>query len=269
MTVIERLDRMEQCVYYQNGDCLLDACVPYDCAYCNDFVDKRIVKKEEREEERLMSATNLKVYMPVDELWGFYAGNQKRCAAEMILIAENTSTKYAIYMTDEDGQLMFSVCKGDKKPEYEEFAINDDDCAETAKKLFLRYLVPFSVTDGQVSISEEFPNEAEDDDACPSRQDIEDEMYEREDELDIALKEFLVAVLQVEDSDAVLAMCEQECIGEILNHFLEYLSNEQGLEVFRPMFILDEETGCEVYSQFPYEEYDFSKGADKGGDSDA
>ena len=33
---------------------------------------------------------------------------------EMILIAENTSTKYAVYMTDEDGQLMFSVCKGDK-----------------------------------------------------------------------------------------------------------------------------------------------------------
>lgn len=94
-------------------------------------------------------------------------------------------------------------------------------------------------------------------------------MYEREDELDIALKEFLVAVLQVEDADALLAMCEQECIGEILNHFLEYLSNEQGLEVFRPMFILDEETGCEVYTQFPYEEYDFGTGADKDGGKDA
>lgn len=268
MTAMERLDRMERCVYFQNGDCLLDACVPYDCAYCSDFADKCLVEEEERKEEMLMGTPNLKVYVPVEDLWGFYIENSQRCAEEMILIAENTSTKYAVYMTEESSQLMFSVCKGDREPEYEEYAMNDDDCAKTAKKLLLRYLVPFTVTDGRVSIPETLPD-VDDDGACPSRQDIEDEIYEREDELDIALKEFLAVVLQLEDADTVLAACEQACIDEILNDFLEYLGNEQGLEVFRPMFVLDEETGCEVYTQFPYEEYDFTADDNKGGGKNA
>lgn len=82
---------------------------------------------------------SLNICIPVNELWGFYTQNKKRCAEEMILIAENTDTKYAVYLTDEDGTAMLSVCKGDDEPEYEEYAMDADDMESLAKKLLMRY----------------------------------------------------------------------------------------------------------------------------------
>lgn len=254
MTASEKLERMERCAYCQNGDCLLYGYPPFDCGYCVEFVDGYAAELGDREVEHYMSASNMKVYVPTEELWSFYLENIERCENEMILIAENTDTKYAVYLTDEDGKLMLSVCKGTEEPEYEEYVLNDDDCANTVKKLLFRYLIPFKVVDGGAVPAKGPPDGTEEDEANLSRQDMEDKIYEREDELDLALKDFLAVVLQEEDGEAVLNCYGQALIEEILDHFLEYLAKEQCLEISRPMFILDEETGSEIYAQFPYDE---------------
>lgn len=88
-------------------------------------------------------------------------------------------------------------------------------------------------------------------------------MYEREDELDLAIKDFLAVALQEPDSDRVVANYEQSFIDEVLDDFLRILAKDYCCEIFRPMFIEDAETGCEVYTQFPYEsEADESEGGD-------
>lgn len=211
-----------------------------------------------------MDASNVKIYIPVAELWSFYLQNVSRCEKEMVLVAENTDSEYAVYITDEDGTLMFSACKGDENPEYEEYAVNAKDCADTAKKILLRYLIPVSFVNGCMVMPDNLPEGLEDEDGelGPSKQDMEDEMYEREDELDLAIKDFLAAVLQEPNSDQLVANHGQSFIGEVLDDFLSILAKDYCCEIFRPMFIEDAETGCEIYTQFPYGEEDISEGGD-------
>ena len=93
-------------------------------------------------------------------------------------------------------------------------------------------------------------------------------MYEWEDELDLAITDFLAVVLQEPDSDRVAANYEQSFIDEVLDDFLRILAKDYCCEIFRPMFIEDAETGSEIYTQFPYEgEADESEA--EGGDGDA
>lgn len=211
----------------------------------------------------------MKIYIPATEVWSFYLQNSYRCKKEMVLIAENTDTEYAVYITDEDDALMLSVCKGDKSPEYEEYALNAEDCANITKKMMLRYLIPFAIVNGRTVLPDNLPKGLEDDGELSfSRRDMEDEMYEREDELDLAIKDFLTVVLQESDSDRLLANYQQDFIDEVLDEFLRILAKDYCCEIFRPMFIGDTETGCEIYTQFPYEN-EGSESDSEGGDGDA
>ncbi len=261
MTASEKMERMERCDNCVNGECLLDGYPPFDCGYCNAFVDSTVNGGNEDDE---MDAKGVKIYVPAGELWDFYVENSERCAEEMVLIAENTETGYAVYMTEEDGNIMFSVCKGEEEPEYEEYATNDDDCETTAKKLFLRYLFPVIIVDGRtVPQEEDLPDGMQ----SLSRQDVEDEIYEREDELFMALQDFLAVVLQEkEDGLTVADFYGDDMVEEVLDHFLAYLAKEMCLEIYRPMFKLDEETGSEIYTQYPYEKDNGEEDIDdKGG----
>lgn len=252
MTVLEKRERMESCAHCMTGDCALGYDAPLNCGCCTEYVS---IWHEDKEVYDSVDVSNVKIYVPVAELWSFYLQNIGRCRKEMVLIAENTDTEYAVYMTDDDGTLMFSVCKGDDQPEYEEYALNDDDCVSTAKKMMLRYLIPVSFVDGRVVMPDNLPEglEDEDDELGLTRQDMEDEMYEREDELDLAIKDFLATVLQEPDTDRLIANYQQDFIDEVLDDFLRILAKDYCCEIFRPMFIEDAETKCEIYTQFPYE----------------
>ena len=267
MTVLEKLERMETCAHCMTGDCALGYDAPLNCGNCTEYIS---VWHEDKEADDNMDASNVKIYIPVAELWSFYLQNVSRCEKEMVLVAENTDTEYAVYITDEDGTLMLSACKGDESPEYEEYAMNADDCANTARKMMLRYLIPVSFVKGRMVMPDNLPEGLEDEDGeiGLSQQDMEDEMYEREDELDLAIKDFLAVVLQEPDSDRVAANYEQSFIDEVLDDFLRILAKDYCCEIFRPMFIEDAETGSEIYTQFPYEgEADESEA--EGGDGDA
>lgn len=248
MTVLEKLDRMESCAHCIAYDCELGYRAPAECGDCNEYVGVLHGGKAAGGADM----SDVQIYIPADKVWVFYLQNSERCKREMVLIAENTGTRYAVYITEENDLLMFSVCKGDKKAECEEYAINEDDCKETAKKLFFRYLVPITVTDEWVSQPESSPDEPDDDSL--SLQDMEDEMYEREDELDLAVKDFLAVVFQEQDMELLVAQYGQCFFGAVLDDFLTLLTKDYSCEVYRPMFVTDEETGCEVYTEFPYEE---------------
>lgn len=268
MTDEEKIGRMINCAYNPPGGflCQMGGYPPFDCGFCEDYIDA--TKGNEEVEDDMSGLENVQVFVPANELWGFYTQNKKRCQEEMVLIAENTETGYAVYMTDDDGTLMFSVCKGDKEPEYEEYVMDDGDCEKTAKKLFMRYLIPFTVIDGKAVVSGGAVEDADDAELSLSRQDMEDEIYEREDALDFAIKDFLAVVLQEPDGETVSVEFGEAFIQEVLHHILEYLTNDHCIKIFRPMFFTDDDTGSEIYSQFPYEEYTFSEGGNSKEDAD-
>lgn len=194
------------------------------------------------------------IHIPADEVWSFFQKNKDRCSKEMIAIAENTDTEYAVYLTEENGYPSFSVCKGDDEPEYEEGAISENDCTDTAKRCFLKYLFPVIVTNERAIPHSTLDDEEDDEDEFGTRQDMEDTIYEREDELRLAMCDFLQVVLQEgNDGTEIMDTYGSGLVDEILDHVLEYIATECCLDVYRPTLITDEETGCEMYTEYPYD----------------
>lgn len=191
------------------------------------------------------------IYVAANTAWSFFQNNKGRLSKEMVVIAENTDTQYAVYLTEDNASPLLSVCKGDAKPEYEECVLTETGCNEAAKRLYTQYLFPVMIVDKK-KCSSETQEESED----LTRQDMEDAQYEREDELTLALCDFLSVVLQEseDDSPEIADAYGTGFISDVLDHFLEYLALEQCLPIYRPMIITDEETGCEVYTEFPYED---------------
>ena len=72
----------------------------------------------------------------------FFQSHKDRLSKEMVVIAENKDTEYAVYLTEDNALPLFSVCKGDAKPEYEECVLTETGCNEAAKRLYAQYLFP-------------------------------------------------------------------------------------------------------------------------------
>lgn len=196
------------------------------------------------------------IHIPADAVWGFFQESRKRLNKEMVLIAENTDTEYAVYLTEENDLPVLAVAKGDEKTEYKEHCVSEDDCTTVAKKFYTRYLFPVMITDGKY-IPEDVPDETEED-GDETWMDMEDTMYERNDELRLAMADFLAIALQEGDDDGtnILEAYGYEAVDEILDGFLKELSDNYGFHIYRPMIVTEKESGCEVFTEFPYDEYD-------------
>lgn len=134
--------------------------------------------------------------------------------------------------------------------------MSEDDCTTVAKKFYTRYLFPVMITDGKY-IPEDVPDETEED-GDETWMDMEDTMYERNDELCLAMADFLAIALQEGDNDGtnILEAYGYEAVDEILDGFLKELSDNYGFHIYRPMIVTEKESGCEVFTEFPYDEYD-------------
>ncbi len=193
----------------------------------------------------------VKIYVEPDDTWDFFDDNLYRLKEEMVLIAENEETEYSVFITENNGNPLFSVCKGDAAPEYEAESSDEIDCVNTAEVLYMQYLYPVVVVDGHSIQLDDI-----DDESATRRQELEDGQYEREDELTMALCEFLEIVLQgdfcFEES------CDLKMVEDTLDYILKYLTKNWNFSIYRPMFI-DDGNGGEVYSEFPYDEFNFSE----------
>lgn len=194
----------------------------------------------------------VKVYVPAGDVWSFFQSNIDRLKNEMVAIAENEETKYAVYLTEDKGYPSFSVCKGDNKAEYEEGAINESDCTETAKRCYVRFLFPIVVNNEKGFPKSSFADLEDEDDT--TEQDRQDNVYVREDELQFAMCDFLKVALNLDcDPAEIMTECGMGLVTDVLDYVLEYIGLELGLEVYRPMFLVDEESGSEIYTEYPYD----------------
>ena len=195
---------------------------------------------------------SVKIYVPAEDVWAFFQSNTARLKEEMVAIAENEDTKYTVYLTEDKGYPSLSVCKGDSKAEYQEGAISEDDCTNTARKCYVRYLFPVMVNNekGFPKSSFEEPDDLED----LTEQDRQDNVYVREDELRFAMCDFLKVALNLDcDPVEIMSECGAALVDDVLDAILEYIGIEHGLEVYRPMFLIDEESGEETYTEYPYD----------------
>lgn len=210
------------------------------------------------------------------EGWGYFVRNKTRLSEELVEIASNEATNTSVYMTEENGNPYLYVYRDDKK-------IFQSECTtiyETERNLrvvFATYITDLEVV-GSSNDDEYDSEEAEDntsvaeadvddDDTPPANSDIdamsekEFQSYidEREDVIFNAVSD-LIAVL-TEDSVSALEFdpSDDDCVDNIVNHIVEYLAIKCGFRIRRPMTIIEDDTGFEVRTEYPYEEYEFSE----------
>ena len=196
-----------------------------------------------------------------NQVWDFYNKNVARLSDEMVSIAKNDHTGYEIFLTEEEGVPMISVYKDDKLV-YEEGAVSEADTEKTVREIYQKYLLPLvavvSKEPKKEATAEEDGEEASDEEM--TRLDQEDQVYEREDAIYLAFQDFL-QVLAEDDYSIKDTFQEDAEVNEIIDHIVEFLAVDHGIRIRRPMFIVDEDTGIEEFSEYPYEEYDFREGA--------
>lgn len=210
------------------------------------------------------------------EGWGYFVRNKTRLSEELVEIASNEATNTSVYMTEENGNPYLYVYRDDKK-------IFQSECTtiyETERNLrvvFATYITDLEVV-GSSNDDEDDSEEAEDntsvaeaddddDDTPPANSDLdamsekEFQRYinEREDVIFNAVSD-LIAVL-TEDSVSALEFdqSDDDCVDNIVNHIVEYLAIKCGFRIRRPMTIIEDDTGFEVRTEYPYEEYEFSE----------
>ncbi len=200
---------------------------------------------------------NVEVYVKPKEVWEFFQKNKARLKEEMVLVAENLDTEYAIYLTETNGIPYFAACKGSAPPEKEEGAISESDCRETATRFYTQFLLPVIVKDGKTKVEEAKKLNLKEQAELEEQTQLEDEIYVREDELTMAAADFLrVVLMEGDDSSDIIDSYGVEMVNEFLDVALEYISGEMCLDVYRPTFI-ENEDGTEEYVEFPYS-YDSS-----------
>lgn len=175
------------------------------------------------------------IYVPANETWEFFRENKERLSKEMVTIAEDQSAGSSICMTEKDGFPVYVVYYNDKI-EYTEETLNEIDTKETAKEIYTAFL-----------------NEDSDFGNGDSLQDQEDQAYEREDQLTLALCDFLEVVLdENKEGIDILAELGEDTVSDILDNFLSYLSDEYSIQIYRPTFVTDPDTGEEIFTEYPY-----------------
>jgi len=192
----------------------------------------------------------VKIHLEPKATWAFFQKNHERMEDEMVVIAENDDTEYAIYITDNDNDErhnpLLLVYKGDLKI-FEEGVIDEDGCTETAKQLYLKYLFPVSVTYGKMDEMDEGVW----DDTPYSTQDMEDAIYEREDELTFAMYDLLEIVLG-RTIDEIAGIHGKDFVQQVVDDFCEYLANDHCVSIYRPT-ILPTDDGDEEFVEYPYD----------------
>lgn len=210
------------------------------------------------------------------EGWGYFVRNKTRLSEELVEIASNEATNTSVYMTEENGNPYLYVYRDDKK-------IFQSECTtiyETERNLrvvFATYITDLEVV-GSSNDDEDDSEEAEDNTSVAEAEDDDDDTPPANSDLDaMSEKEFqsyineredvifnavsdLIAVL-TEDSVSALEFdpSDDDCVDNIVNHIVEYLAIKCGFRIRRPMTIIEDDTGFEVRTEYPYEEYEFSE----------
>jgi hypothetical protein len=210
------------------------------------------------------------------EGWGYFVRNKTRLSEELVEIASNEATNTSVYMTEENGNPYLYVYRDDKK-------IFQSECTtiyETERNLrvvFSTYITDLEVVgssnddddDSEEAENNTFVAEADDDDDdtppansdldAMSEKEFQSYINEREDVIFNAVSD-LIAVL-TEDSVGALEFetSDDDCVDNIVNHIVEYLAIKCGFRIRRPMTIIEDVTGFEVRTEYPYEEYEFSE----------
>lgn len=192
----------------------------------------------------------MQIDLAAGDAWNYYQQNKEELRDKEVVIAQNMDTKVSICLTESDNLPLFVVYSGEgkgEKEEYSEYAVSASDCEHTVKEIYKRYLFPI-VVDTKADESEDRFSDFD-------RAELEDIIYKRREIIRDALLRFLSVAVNTEDTDPdgsnFLLEYGNQLVDETLEYFLEFLGCEQGLDVYYPLLLVDED-GSEEFTAYPY-----------------
>lgn len=176
-------------------------------------------------------------HIPAEEVWDIFQYQIRRMPDEPLLVGESDTTDVSIAVFNDDGIPYVIVYRDDE----EVFGENAFSKTDLESVISHAWEVFFKASEEKEMI-DSWEEERE---AVEQFEEIE---Y-REDELDIAVMEFLDVVM---DGEAPPFNEESaKMYADIKEHFLEYVYKKHGLSPRRPMF-LEDENGEDFYTEYPY-----------------
>ncbi len=181
------------------------------------------------------------------DIWDYCLDHQEELAKNQHLMAENPDYGMAVWVTMVNGSPELVVeCDGSEI--YREDILNEKDAKKTADRIYEDYLsikaIETLTDNGNTTVYEDttvYIEDEEDDD-----QSLIDE---REDEIDLAIRDFICVV-----SDAGDYNIEDNVIDDLKEHFLEYMYRKWGIGIYRPMYLEDADTGEDYFTEYPYDD---------------
>ena len=213
----------------------------------------------------------VKLHLSTSQIWQHFFENVDHLQEFEDCIAENKDNGMSLYIT------AITICPqlvlyADERPVLYRIVRNQEECSKWAVYLITRYVAGVEIdkpadeseddekpkiVDLQMSREEEVepvdvPPEEEEDDEVDGEQKILDIIYEREDEINQAMGDFLAVVLCENDITAVKELYGAELVSEAVDDFLQYLADTHNVSVYRPTLETDPETGEEILKEYPY-----------------
>ena len=169
----------------------------------------------------------------------FYQKNKFRLSQEADDIAENEAIGVVIYLSDQNGRPTITVSADDML--VAEVSTGIDGLKDIVQTMYDTYL------DEQAFIAT--MTEGEEDEEYDEDDLAQALIDEREDEIDAAVDDFLAVILQTNgyEYDSVI----DEIHDDVKEHFLEYLARKFKIELYRPMYLEDED-GEDFFEECPY-----------------
>ena len=206
----------------------------------------------------------VKLHIATSNVWNHFFENIERLQDNEDCIAENKDNGMSLYIT------AVAICPqlvlyAKDTPVLYRMIGSDDECNKWAIYLITRFLAGIP-TEGNPVETEEKPKiidlpmskeyNTDPVDVDPEEEDEEqrilDLIYEREDSLANAMGDLLAVILCEEDCNAVKEVYGTQLINEAVDDFLQYLSDNHNVSVYRPTLETDPETGEEILKEFPY-----------------
>lgn len=209
------------------------------------------------------------VVFDTTSVWEYYNEFESSIRDTPVLLAKNDESGVKIYLGSDGENPQFMVLVDDELS-FQDFAINPEDCINTLNELYNEYLdmdfihnavlAEIESREDNYDENEDDDEEAHDDNECDDEvlqasEDISKVIKQRESSLYTAALDFVIEAM---DGDEALEEADfwvklQDCLEKMLK-----CVDEAGFDVYRPMFIKDEESGEVFFEEYPYKEYDIS-----------
>lgn len=181
------------------------------------------------------------------EIWEYSLDHEDELLTKQHLMAKNDDYGTEVWLTMVSGSPELIVeCDGVEV--YREDILNERDAKKTADRLYDQYLSIKAIETMIDSEDKTVYIEDESDEEDDEQMLIE----EREDEIDMAIRDFVNTV-----SDTGCYNLTDEAMDDLKEHFLEYMHRKWGISIYRPMYLEDADTGEDYFTEYPYDDMVF------------